>query len=100
MRTANNRGIKHHRTFRFAWRMSILASFVPLTSCGDLGTIGGPFGGSSPGWFHEVPRGPHQPAISGDRIVWTDYRNGNTDIYLYDLATNIETQITNNSASQ
>jgi len=26
------------------------------------------------------------PAISGDRIVWMDYRNGNYDIYLYDLS--------------
>lgn len=34
------------------------------------------------------------PAISGDLIVYTDFRNGNADIYLYDLGTNSETRIT------
>jgi beta propeller repeat protein len=33
--------------------------------------------------------------IYGDRIVWQDDRNGNWDIYMFDLATGIETQITN-----
>ncbi|WP_095642876.1 PKD domain-containing protein [Methanosarcina spelaei] len=36
----------------------------------------------------------HQLAIYGDRIVWTDSRNGNSDIYMYDLSTHNETQIT------
>ncbi len=38
-----------------------------------------------------------KPAISGDRIVWEDGRNWNVsrnDIYLYDLSTNTEQQIT------
>jgi beta propeller repeat protein len=32
-------------------------------------------------------------AISGDRIVWQDWRNGNLDIYMYDLSTGDERQI-------
>jgi beta propeller repeat protein len=37
----------------------------------------------------EDPAWQLQPAISGDRIVWTDERNGNPDIYLYDLASSV-----------
>jgi hypothetical protein len=33
-------------------------------------------------------------ANAGDRIVWWDNRNGNWDIYMYDLATQTEAQIT------
>ena len=39
------------------------------------------------------------PAIYGDRIVWMDRRNGNWDIYMYDLSTGTETQITTNPSS-
>ena len=52
-----------------------------------------------------------EPAIYEDRIVWTDNRNGggrneygqpdgNWDIYMYDLSTSIETQITSNNSTQ
>ncbi len=41
-----------------------------------------------------------QPAISGNKIVWTDSRNGNQDIYLYDTISRTETQITKNTADQ
>ncbi len=34
-----------------------------------------------------------QPSVSGDKIVWTDYRNGTSDIYMYDLIAGIETRI-------
>ncbi|WP_232308493.1 PKD domain-containing protein [Methanosarcina lacustris] len=50
------------------------------------------------------------PDIDGDRIVWQDSRNGgsgyswdptgNWDIYMYDLSTSTETQITTNESCQ
>ena len=40
------------------------------------------------------------PAIYGNRVVWTDNRKGNNDIYMYDFSTNKERQITTNTASQ
>ncbi len=43
---------------------------------------------------------PKSPAISGDRIVWSDFRNGNADIYMYDISTGDETQITTNVSDQ
>lgn len=38
--------------------------------------------------------------IYGDRIVYDTNRNGNRDIYMYDLSTNKETQITTNKSDQ
>ena len=40
------------------------------------------------------------PAIYEDRIVWSDGRNGNKDIYMYNLSTSTETQITTNEVDQ
>jgi beta propeller repeat protein len=38
------------------------------------------------------------PVIYGNRIVWTDNRNGNYDIYMYDISTSKEKRITSNSS--
>jgi beta propeller repeat protein len=40
------------------------------------------------------------PDIWGDRIVWQDNRNGNPDIYLYNVTTASETRITTDPANQ
>ena len=41
-----------------------------------------------------------EPAIYGDIIVWQDDRNGNSDIYMYDLSISTETQISTNESNQ
>ena len=40
------------------------------------------------------------PEIYGDNIVWQDNRSGNWDIYMYNLSTKKETQITTNKSAQ
>lgn len=40
------------------------------------------------------------PDIYGDKIVWQDLRNGNWDIYMYDLSTEEEIQITTDPGYQ
>jgi TolB protein len=44
--------------------------------------------------------GQMDPAIYEDRIVWQDERNGNWDVYIYNLSTSTETQITTNQSNQ
>ena len=40
------------------------------------------------------------PAIDGTRFVWQDMRNGNSDIYAYDLSTKSELRLTTNPDDQ
>jgi len=53
-----------------------------------------------------VPTDPHgyaysaQPRIEGNVVVWQDYRNGNWDIYGYDITSGTEFQITDDTAHQ
>ncbi len=46
------------------------------------------------------PADQTDPAIYGDKIVYEDNRNGNYDIYMYNLSTGTETQITTDLANQ
>jgi beta propeller repeat protein len=46
------------------------------------------------------PANQERPAIYGDRIVWQDDRNGNWDIYMFDLSTGKERQITSDIQDQ
>lgn len=40
------------------------------------------------------------PAIDGDIVVYTDFRNGNEDIYYHDLSTGTETQLSSSVLNQ
>jgi beta propeller repeat protein len=42
----------------------------------------------------------YAPTVSGSRVFWQDYRNGNWDIYMKDLSTGIETRLTTNTSAQ
>jgi beta propeller repeat protein len=44
--------------------------------------------------------GTNHPDISGEKIVWSENRNGNTDIFAFDTAAGVEYQITTDTNSQ
>lgn len=41
-----------------------------------------------------------RPLIAGSNIVYSDSRNGNVDIFLYDLVSGVETELTTNASDQ
>lgn len=42
----------------------------------------------------------YNPVVSGNRVFWQDFRNGNWDVYMKDLSTGVESRVTNNSSQQ
>lgn len=42
----------------------------------------------------------YSPTVSGNKVFWQDYRNGNWDIYMKDLSTGVETRVTTSAAHQ
>ena len=74
--------------------LSFIIVLIPLLNASDSDYIGEEIQITS---GHEVQIFPD---IHGDRIVYSDTRNGNYDIYVQDLKTGIETQITSDPANQ
>lgn len=74
----------------------IVLSLLVLTGISVFPVFGAPLTGTltpvslgSPSLYHM------EPGISGNYIVWDDRRTGDTDVYLYDISTGIERQLTN-----
>lgn len=42
----------------------------------------------------------YNPVVSGNRVYWMDYRNGNWDVYMKDISTSVETRLTVNNSHQ
>lgn len=42
----------------------------------------------------------YNPTVSGNRILWQDYRNGNWDVYMKDISTGIETRLSPSNEHQ
>ncbi|SDX96346.1 hypothetical protein [Thermoactinomyces sp. DSM 45892] len=46
------------------------------------------------------PSSQTKPAVYNDKVVWADNRNGNNDIYMYDISAGTEKRITSDSHDQ
>ena len=51
-------------------------------------------------WLSPGPAQQEQPAIDGNRVVWRDERNGNGDVYLYDLSVEQEALLAGGPGNQ
>lgn len=59
--------------------------------------------GGVPGAAVQITNSPaaqSNPATDGVRVVYQDVRHGNSEIYMYDPATGVETRVTSNPAAQ
>jgi TolB protein len=81
---------------KIKWSVALPVMILLLSSCGINGFVR-----SSPEF--QITNNPHdqyRPAISGSYVVWEDNRNGNADIYGYNLETREEFRITWDSSDQ
>jgi beta propeller repeat protein len=85
--------INKHRNFL------LMLSFLTLLILSIPGASGAPLTGT----LTKISVGPPssyewEPAISGDYIVWSDERTGDKNIFLYNIATGVEQQLSSGPA--
>ncbi|MBU7016642.1 MAG: hypothetical protein HXS44_03985 [Theionarchaea archaeon] len=78
----------------------LLTTCIILVLVFPIGSVPFSFQGSNEFSITTNPSNQRSPAIYGNIVVWTDYRNGNCDIYGYDLSTSEEFQITTDPSDQ
>jgi beta propeller repeat protein len=76
---------------------AVIFAFIILATifCFTAPVLAAPLSGTMTKISVGIPSAHHlEPSISGNYIVWRDDRTGNKQIYLYNIATGIEQQIT------